>query len=58
MHIKWLQKNITAKILSFLFAFIMWFYVTINAVFTTKVTLPIQYIGKVTFVVNTALMVT
>ncbi len=45
MNIQKSQINIAAKIVSVVFAIILWFHVTTNATFSYKVTLPIQYAG-------------
>ena len=39
------MKNVTAKIISVVFAVFLWFQVTTNASFTHKVSVPIRYIG-------------
>jgi len=39
------RRNITAKILSVVFAVILWFHVTTNSTFSYNVSLPIQYGG-------------
>ena len=38
-------KNVTAKVLSVLFAVLLWLHVTTNTSFSSKFTLPIQYVG-------------
>jgi YbbR domain-containing protein len=37
--------NLTAKIVSFLFALVLWLVVSLNAPFTYKVNVPIKYLG-------------
>ena len=45
MNIGMSETNITAKIVSVIFAIILWFHVTSNSTFNYKYSLPIQYVG-------------
>jgi len=39
------SNNLTPKILSIVFAILLWFHITTNQTFSTKYTIPIQYVG-------------
>ncbi len=39
------RGNVTPKVLSIVFAVILWFHITTNQTFSSKYTIPIQYIG-------------